>query len=103
MPAVLVEISRFVDEHFPGFVECTLVDARGERHRFVEKAPVVSTANLTPASRYPQRGSIQCRIDSEWQDGQLGALVRVSTAEPFHIESAAGDSEFVVLASQLQQ
>jgi hypothetical protein len=54
MPAVTVQISRFVDEHQPGFVECILMDALGESHLFVEKVPVVSTDDLWSTSSYPQ-------------------------------------------------
>lgn len=43
MSAISVQITRFVDDSFPGFVECTFVDALGETHVFIEKVPVVST------------------------------------------------------------
>ena len=42
MLAVRVNISRYVDESFPGWVECSLVDAYGYDHVFVEKVPVVT-------------------------------------------------------------
>ena len=32
-----VQIDRFVDEHPPGFVECSLVDAEGTRHGHVKQ------------------------------------------------------------------
>lgn len=44
MASIAVEITQLVDEQFPGFVECRLVDATGVEHRFVEKGPVVSQA-----------------------------------------------------------
>ena len=40
MSAVSVQITRFVNDHFPGFVECVLSDALGKNHAFVEKAPI---------------------------------------------------------------
>ena len=36
-----VQIVRYIDEHFPGLVECELADASGRLHIFVEKGPVV--------------------------------------------------------------
>lgn len=51
-----VTIVPFVDDHFPGFVECVLVDADGRRHEFIEKGPVVSAAKLQAGSVYPQPG-----------------------------------------------
>jgi hypothetical protein len=54
MDALPVTIERFVDDEFPGVVEFSFVDSDDCRHRFVEKAPVVSTANLSFASGYPQ-------------------------------------------------
>lgn len=66
MSAVSVQITRFVNDHFPGFVECVLSDALGKNHAFVEKAPIVSTDNLSAASTHPCSGELQCEILREW-------------------------------------
>jgi hypothetical protein len=101
MVNLVVQIERFVDEHFPGFVECVLIDADGVRHEFVEKGPVVSTNDLRIDSRYPQPGFIGCFIEEEWVDELGRRLVRVSTIEPWSIESAAGASVFKVFKKQI--
>jgi hypothetical protein len=103
MPALTIVISRFVDEHQPGFVECELVDAQGERHLFIEKGPIVTEANLWASSTYPQPGSIACEVEAEWEDETGRALARVSTEQPFHVESQSGQSVFVVLAEQVRR
>jgi len=47
MKAIAVEISQVVDDSgYPTFVECLLIDAMGQRHRFVEKEPVVSATEI---------------------------------------------------------
>jgi hypothetical protein len=46
MNVLPVTIERFVSDDFPSCVECVLVDSEECSHRFVEKAPVVTTANL---------------------------------------------------------
>lgn len=94
-------ISRFVDEHQPGFVECELLDAGGELHLFVEKVPVVTQVDLWSSSSYPQPGAVPCLVEAEWKDEQGRPLARVSTEHPFHAESTTGKSGFVVLASQV--
>lgn len=101
MPSVAIKITRFVDEHQPGFVECVLVDASGKSHVFVEKAPVVSSENLWSTSSYPRWGSIACEVvaDCSGQNGQ--ALARVNTERPWGIESTEGLTEFVVPASDV--
>jgi hypothetical protein len=101
MPTLSVVISRFVDEYQPGFVECELTDAQGELHSFLEKVPVVTKENLWFSSSYPQPGAIPCTVEAEWKDEQGRLLCRVSTEQPFHVESTAGHSCFVVLASQV--
>jgi hypothetical protein len=101
MPAVTVQISRFVDEHQPGFVECILMDALGESHLFVEKVPVVSTDDLWSTSSYPQPGVIVCEVEEQWQDEAGRSLVRVSTKRPWGVESTAGTTCFTVLLAQL--
>lgn len=68
MDALPVTIERFVDDDFPGFVVCVLLDSDDCSHRFVEKAPVVSTANLSFDSAFPQPGYIACVVEDEWTD-----------------------------------
>ena len=101
MFSLAVQVERFVDDHQPGFVECVLVDADGRHHKFIEKGPVVSTANLWTDSDYPQPGCLGCTIDREWVDELGRCLVRVSTESPWSIESIAGETEFTVLEQQI--
>lgn len=101
MAALRVMIERFVDDEFPGVVECSLVDSDNCTHRFVEKAPVVSTANLSFGSTFPQAGYIACLIQDEWTDERGRQLVRVDTIKPWGIESAAGQTTFAVLRKQI--
>jgi hypothetical protein len=102
MPALAIEISRLIDDYFPGFVECTLVDAHGVRHLFHEKSPIVSNENLQATSQYPQPGVIRCEILDKWEDTEGRSLVQVTTERPDGVESTSGLSCFVVLPSLLQ-
>ncbi|MGE0144389.1 MAG: hypothetical protein AB7I19_11420 [Planctomycetota bacterium] len=101
MPALAVAIVRFVDEHQPGFVECVLRDAANEQHVFVEKVPVVTTEDLWATSNYPRPGVIECVVLEQWEDSGGCSLVRVTTEQPWGVESTRGETEFVVLASQV--
>jgi hypothetical protein len=96
MPAVTLKISRFVDDSFPGFVECLLEDADGTQHRIVEKAPVVLGSDPTPSGALPANCAITCTVAAEWTDERGRALVMVDTMTPHGIESVAGQSQFVV-------
>ena len=99
MPAVAVRITRFVDDHFPGFVECELVDAAGLSHIFVEKIPVVTTEELRPCSCYPCAGVIECQVLAQWGDTDGVWYSRIDTSKPWGVESSAGVTEFVVASS----
>jgi len=101
MDAVSVTIQRFVDDSFPGFVECLLVDADGHEHHFVEKVPVVGAPELSFDSVFPQPGHIACVVQDEWIDERGRGLVRVDTQEPWRIESTAGATCFTVLLDQM--
>ncbi|MBR7791841.1 hypothetical protein KDM87_04470 [Undibacterium sp. FT147W] len=103
MASIAVEITQLVDEQFPGFVECRLVDATGVEHRFVEKGPVVSQAPLSSESQYPQPGFIVCVIEREWIDEHGRSLVCANTDKPCSIESVAGCSIFVILDAQVNR
>jgi hypothetical protein len=98
---LVVQIERFVDEHFPGFVGCVLTDADGVRHEFIEKGPVVSTNDLRSESIYPQSGCIGCVIEDKWVDDLGRSLVRVNTKKPWSIESLEGATTFTVFEKQI--
>jgi hypothetical protein len=101
MSAVAVRITRFVDDHQPGFVECELVDAAGVLHIFVEKVPVVTTEALLSESSYPSGGVIDCQVLAQWTNADGVDLSRIDTSKPWGVESNAGLTEFVVASSQI--
>lgn len=101
MQTVPIQIVRFVDPNQPGFVECLLLDAEGQEHRFVEKVPVVTSEHLDEQSHYPRRGVIACEVETSWLEADGRALVRVNTERPWGVESVEGQSRFVVLRSSL--
>lgn len=101
MPVLAVQISRFVDEYQPGFVECVLVDALGHSHLIVEKVPIVSGEDLRSTSNYPRNGEIKCEVEAEWTDEAGRLLLRVNTEQPWHVESTTGETKFVVLSAQV--
>lgn len=103
MTAVAIEIVRFVDEHQPGFVECRLIDAQGQSHTFLEKVPIVTEEKLWSGSKYPRAGSVACRLEAEFKDTTGRLLSRIDTAHPFSVESASGETKFIVLSSQLDR
>jgi hypothetical protein len=102
MNVLSVTIERFVNDDFSGFVECVMVDSEYCSHRFVEKAPVLSTANLSLNSAFPQPGHIACVVEDEWLDERGRQLVRVSTTNPWGIESTTGNTTFTVVRDQIE-
>jgi hypothetical protein len=99
--AVSVQITGCVDDHSPGVVSCELCDAHKRIWRFVEKVPVVSLANLTARSAYPQAGEIRCRVLSRSVDEGGRAITRIDTASPDGVESTDGNTIFEVLSDQV--
>jgi hypothetical protein len=102
MDNLVVRIVRFVDEHQPGWLACEFVDASGRSHTIIDKVPVLSGEDLDAASAYPRKGSVGCEVLARWRNNDGRELVRVTTARPWAIESTEKESEFVVLAEQLE-
>lgn len=100
MPAFAVQIVRFVDDAFPGFVECEFTDANG---RIIEKAPVISAQTLRADIVFPQLGRIACEIGPSSREDAERGLVTVSTTRPWGISSTDGQTSFVLLASDILQ
>jgi hypothetical protein len=101
MYAVKILITAFVDDSFPGWVECKFADAFRRDITFIEKAPVVTAENLRTDSLYPQVGVIACRVVGRRRDGDGRAIVTIDTCRPWGIESTTGETRFEVFASQL--
>lgn len=98
---VRAQITRWVDDHFPGFVECRLTDRLGCEWTFVEKLPVVTDENLWSDSQFPRPVFIACEIVSRGLDESGNETVEISTERPSGIEALDGTTSFQVLASQL--
>jgi hypothetical protein len=102
MPKVLVEITRYVDASFPGWVEFVLDDARGVRWFFTDKVPVVSTESLSEVSDYPYSAKIECVVISDPSVVEID-LVKIDTSRPWGIQAKDGTSTFVIHQSQLDR
>lgn len=101
MHEVVVQITGYVDDSFPGFVSCALRDAHERTWQFVDKVPVFSLAHLGADSVYPQPGVIRCQVVSRSVDPSGRVLVRIDTGTPDGVESTDGNTIFEVLAEQL--
>jgi hypothetical protein len=102
MKAIRVQIERCVDaSEYPAVVECTLVDATGVAHRFVEKVPIVAEVDLDAGSAYPQPGVIACAVLGVRQAANGRSILEVDTEEPWHVESTEGLTRFEVDAEQI--
>jgi hypothetical protein len=98
-PALAVQIVRFVDDSFPGWVECQFADAAGRVHTLMDKYPIFTAQMLDAESQYPQSGAVECEVLNRSQDARGGELVHIRT---FGIESTEGLSEFVVPADSIE-
>jgi hypothetical protein len=96
---VAVQIVRFVNSDFPGWVECELVDTAGRRHILKDKVPIFTVEDLDANSKYPTQGFAACEVVERYQNEKGQELVRVSTVKPYNIESTEGLFEFTVSAS----
>lgn len=95
-----VQIVRFVDDAFPGWVESQFVDATGCVHTIVDKYPTFTGQIIDARSTYPLPGELRCEILSRTKNSDGADLVRISIPG---IESTEGISEFVVLQKQLSE
>ena len=96
MQNVSLQIVRFVDGSFPGWVECELTDAAGRRHIIRDKVPMFTTEPLDAESSYPTTGEMECEVVQRFQDESGQEWVRVRLRG---LESVEGVNEFTVAAS----
>jgi len=103
MKALKIKITKFIDAHQPGFVECRFVDARNQEHIIHEKAPVVTTENLNENSIYPTDGFIAYEILREYSDENSRSLITISTERPWDISTVENISVFDVFENKLTE
>ncbi|MCB1056781.1 MAG: hypothetical protein KDD11_14865 [Acidobacteria bacterium] len=96
-----MQIIRWLDDHQPGWVECSFRDLHGVEHRFREKAPVVSGSALDAGSAYPQPGLLGCVVLERTPGDDGRTVVSVDTERPWGIESVEGRTRFEVAPEDL--
>ena len=90
-----------VDDAQPRIVACQLTNAWGINHTFVEKVPIVTSANLDQHSPYPQPGWIACALVGQRRDADGRAITTIDTDTPWQVASTTGEIRFDVLNEQL--
>jgi hypothetical protein len=88
-------------EHQPPMVACEFSDADGRRHTVIDKVLVFSEEWLDAASHYPQDSAVRCAVLAAWSDATGREMVKISTANPDHVESTTEQTEFIVLRDQV--
>jgi hypothetical protein len=96
-----VQITAFLDDWQPGWVECKFKDAYDCEVIIHEKVPVVSSEWLNKSSDYPTKGKIGCIVVNRYVDGEGQEIIKISTSTPWGIESIDGRNEFDLLPEQL--
>jgi hypothetical protein len=90
---VRAEAVRWHSDDFPGWVEVSVRDARGQDHRIVEKVPVLTPLVITAASPFP----IEFWIDAEAESVEGGETVVVL---PHGIETTEGKRSLVIASTE---
>ncbi len=103
MTTVPIEIVRFTNDSFPGFVAAELRDAYGNVHTFEDKVPVLCLGNeyLAANSSYPQPGVLCCQVVERWIADDGRELALIDTEMSYDIPSTTNQYRFVVLAEQV--
>lgn len=99
--AIKVQITRFISDDQPGFVECRFRDAWNREHVVHDKVPVVTLEDLDASSVYPREGFVGCEIVKEWKDDSGRSLVTVSTEKPWAIDTVEGCFDFDLPSEQV--
>jgi hypothetical protein len=85
---------RWVSNDFPGWMEVSALDVRGQEHRIVEKVPILSRHTITDQSPFP----FELWIAGE-MDGIDGDQVTVTFSEG--VETTDGARRITVSTSDV--
>ncbi len=101
MKAIRVNITSFISDDQPGFVECKFNDAWDNEHVVQDKAPILTDKYLDANSTYPQDGVIACEIITQWNDKDGRTICTVTTLTPWAVYTIHDLTEFDILEEQL--
>lgn len=97
MASVQVAITKEIDDHVPGWVECELIDIDGKLHVFREKTPIVDSGEGEAGADYPRLGAIRCTVI------EIGSETAIIDTEfPDGVESISGQTRFSVSPKRVQ-
>lgn len=103
MFAIKIQITKFISDDQPGFVECTFIDAYDQLHIVQDKVPIVTEKYLDANSKYPQDGIIACEILKDWKDSNGQKIFTVNISKPWGVDTVDGLKEFDMLEEQLTE
>ena len=86
--------TRWESGDFPGFVEASVLDARGKEHRIVEKVPILTSLTVRADSPFPFEFWIAAEMESI--DGEA-----VSVSFSHGVETIDGHGGLTVSAADV--
>lgn len=99
---IRAKITRWVNDAFPGFVECRFTDRFGREWVAIEKVPVLTNKELRSDTRFPQSVLIACRVVARRHDEAGREFADITIETPWGLEAADGTTSFQLYAEQLQ-
>lgn len=100
MKHLRVSIDRWINSDFPGWVECSFIDAFGVKHEIQDKAPIFTSEHISEKSKFPQTGAIRCEV-TVISAAVSNSVYIVDTADIDGIQSVEGKTEFTVKYSEV--
>lgn len=88
--------TRWHSDDFPGWVEVSVRDARGQDHRIVEKVPALTSLDIAADSLFPIEFWIEAEIESV--DGAEMVVVL-----PHRIETTEGKRTLLVVSAEVDR
>jgi hypothetical protein len=103
LKAIKINITSFISDDQPGFVECKFIDAWNKEHTVHDKVPIVTEKDLDANSDYPQDGVIACEVIKQWVDKDNRTIFTVTTEKPWAVDTIEGLTDFDILEEQLTE
>jgi len=101
MAFLMIQITKYISNDFPAFIECSFKDAHNIKQKIIDKVPVLTTKDINENTEFPIDINIPITIKNKLKDLNNKQILTINIEKPLGLESTDGETCFEVFTNQI--